>query len=101
MRKPDIPYKISQGLFGFTATKNGHRPKHFKTFDSAKEWTDWMNSKKKHRWCDPTDWQGSSICEDCKLSKKVVRNGEIILITYTDLDGVIYDKSPGCKFPNL
>jgi len=98
MRKPDKPHTISQNLFGYSVTRDGHRPKHFKTYESAKEWADWQNAKKKHRWGKPQDWQGSAICEDCNLTKKVVRNGEIILVTYHDREGVIYDKSPGCKF---
>lgn len=100
MRKPDVPHIISQNIFGFTVTRGGHRPKHFKTYDSAKDYADWHNAKKKHRWNDALDWQGSAVCEDCKLTKKVVRNGEIILVTYHDQEGIVYDKSPGCKFQN-
>lgn len=90
---------VNEGLFGFFVSRRGKPIKTFKTYTEAREYADYYNGKKKHKWDVPSGdyFRKKYVCKDCGLVKHSRKEGGNWYNHYTQ-DGITFDVAPGCKY---
>lgn len=90
---------IMDTIFGWEVIRNGKPLRFFTEYHEAKEYADYFNGNKKHRWGVPVGdyFKKTHVCKDCGVIKHSRKEAGKFFNHYT-LDGIHYDVSPGCKY---